>query len=222
MNIKAAILDFDDTLLATFEQRAHLLIKVGFDFGYHVDIEKIKFYWGKPFYDLISGIMPNIDYQNFYERYSEAMLSIQPKIQLGARPLLEYLKKHNISTVIVSSSSRELVLQDLVSVKLQKYIDFVWGFEDTLFHKPDPRSLEQALSYLKRNGIFSGACISIGDSPNDYFAARENGIAFFAVTTGNDNMKSFISSGLKQEFIYPNLQEMLSNDSVFKSLIDKE
>lgn len=222
MHIKAVIFDFDDTLLATFEQRSSLLIKVGLEFGYHVDIKQIKLNWGRPFYDLINAIMPNINYQHFYEQYSSAMLSSYPKMQVGVEPFLDFLKKHNISTVIVSSSSRDLVLQDLTSVNLQHSIDFVWGFEDTLFHKPDPRSLEQALSYLKRNGISSNESISIGDSPNDYIAAKDNGVTFFAVTTGNDDMNSFVSSGLSQEFIYLNLQQMLSEGSVFRSLIEKE
>lgn len=216
---KAVILDFDDTIMATFEQRSELIIRVAKEFGYLIDLERIRKNWGKPFFQLITSIMPGVDFSAFLDVYSKAMETTKPKLHLGAENLLNHLKEHNILAVIVSSSSRDLIIQDLKAVELVNYVDSVWGYEDTDFHKPDPRSLEKVIQYLEMKAIYKQNCISIGDSPNDYLTAYGNKLPFLCVTTGQDGYNDFITVGLSSENIFPSLPSLMES-SLFGSFME--
>lgn len=219
-NRKAAILDFDDTLLATYEQRSILIIEVARIFNYQITNEIIKQNWGKPFYQLITDMMPGINFEKFQKTYSQAMQASKPKMQEGAKSFLQFLNKQGALILIVSSSSRDLLIQDLSVVGLKKYVDFIWGYEDTFYYKPDPRSLEQALLYINKVGIDTQYTVSIGDSPNDYLAARNNNISFFAVTTGHNSREDFEKTGLDTNNIFANLPQFLKKGSSFLAFFE--
>jgi len=213
--IHAVILDFDDTVLDTFESRTPCLIQGAADFGYSISVEDVRRVWGKPFRDMILSLMPGVDYPAFYEHYRIVMANHQPSLKLGAKELMVYLKTRGWHIAIVSSSSRLLVQQDLEAVGVLDFVDSVWGQEDSLYHKPDPRVLAPILDHLEKKDLSKDVCVYIGDSTRDYLTARGNGILFFAVTTGQEKPESFLKLGLKDEYIVTTLLDLLDPQSYF-------
>jgi len=206
---KVAIFDFDDTLMATKVGRVAALTKALSDFGYHVTEDGIDSNWGKPFDQLISSLAPNIDYKSFYKHYSKIMLGFPPVVQPGVIEVLQFLKANIIPIYVVSSGSRDLVIQDLERGDIAKFINKLWCFEDTEYHKPDPRTLKPIIGTLETNGILPRDAVYIGDSLSDYHVARENDINFIAVLSGMHKYEDFRGAGLRDENILVSLQELL-------------
>lgn len=210
--LRAAIFDFDDTLMATRKSRVAALIRAAADFGYFVKSEDIAKHWGRPFDDLISGIMPGIDYEIFHRHYAAVMRTIPPQALPGAHDLLAELTDHGVRIFIVSSGSRELVRQDLEDGSLWQYVSRLWGFEDTAYRKPDPRTLEPVLLELAKYDVHLDQALYIGDSISDFKVATANGLPFCAVLTGTDRREDFHLVGLQRRFVVDSLQELLTRD----------
>jgi len=217
--VNALIFDFDDTILATFESRSSCLMDAASNFGYEISLNDIKTVWGKPFREMILNLLPGIDYQKFYEHYRLVMEKHTPFLKEGASDILTLTKGMNHFVAIVSSSSQVLVLQDLKAVGIAQMVDRVWGQEDCLFHKPDPRVLNPVLDYLQDLNIPKSRCLYIGDSTADYFVAREHRILFLAVTTGRDTANSFLQMGLESQYIHESLTTLLSPGAIYQSFI---
>lgn len=212
---RGIIFDFDDTILATFESRAPCVIQAAADFGFTISMEDMRRVWGKPFQEMIYSLMPTVDYWTWYEYYRLVMARNQPKLNPGAREIAAYLKGLGLHIAVVSSSSKPLVKQDLEAVGLLSLMDSIWGHEDSVYHKPDPRVLAPILNSLAELSISKDDCVYIGDSMRDYLVARGNGILFFAVTTGHEKPEVFLESGLNEEYIFPTLSKLLEPRSRF-------
>ncbi|OQY99626.1 MAG: hypothetical protein B6D41_00955 [Chloroflexi bacterium UTCFX4] len=213
--ISGVIFDFDDTLLATFESRAPCLIEAAQRFGYTISVPEIRRYWGAPFRELIFSVVPEVDYGIFYDLYKEVMLQHPPIVQPGTAEILGLLRAKSIRTAIVSSSSKALVEQDLNACGLLEFIQFIQGYEDSDYFKPDGRVLLPTLAWMRSRGIQFQNCVSIGDSIKDYFAATTNQITFFAVLTGSSTKEDFLENGLAEKFIFNSLLDLALEGSTF-------
>ena len=92
MSIRVLVLDFDDTLLATFKCRSLALIEAAKDFGYYITDNHLKSVWGLPFEEMISTLLPNVNYINFYKHYKQVMYRHTPELHSGAKDLLDHLE----------------------------------------------------------------------------------------------------------------------------------
>jgi len=207
--MKAVLIDFDDTLMATRKSRVAALIKAAADFGRHVTPDDIEEHWGKPFNQLILGIVPGLDYQGFHRHYAGVMRSIPPEALPGARDLLAELSNRHVHVFVISSGSRGLVRQDLEDAGLWRYVSRLWGFEDTAHHKPDPRTLGPVLQTLAEQEIEVDQAVYIGDSIADLHVATARGLTFCAVLTGTNTREEFRSMALPDDMIVDSLEELL-------------
>jgi phosphoglycolate phosphatase-like HAD superfamily hydrolase len=185
------------------------------DFGYILTKEDIKRVWGKPFQEMIISLMPTVDYLTWYKHYRIVMGKHQSSLHRGAKDIMTYLKALGCYIAVVSSNSKELVKQDMEAVGVLDFVDSVWGFEDSSYHKPDPRVLVPILESQGEQRVLKEAYFYIGDSIRDYLAAIGNGILFFAVTTGHEDQQAFLQSGLGEEYIFPSLVDLLKPASLF-------
>jgi pyrophosphatase PpaX len=207
--LRAVLADFDDTLMATRRRRLALLLSTLADFGKVVDESTVEQYWGAPFRQLIEGFAPDVKYEDFFERYSEAMLRHPPSPQDGSRRLLMSLKQRNVLVVVITSGSHQLVEQDLKAGALDEFVDVLVGFEDTNFHKPDPRVLDLPFEELARRGIDPSETLYIGDSPADFSVATARRVSFIAVTSGSSTEHEFTRMGLSSDNIVRSLSELV-------------
>jgi len=205
--IKAAIFDFDDTLLATRKTRFSALKKAAADFGFSLIDKTILKHWGKPFRQLIKGILPKANYRKFYPHYRKVMHDFPPQILPGAKRLLKSMKKHNIQILLVSQSSYNLVKQDMQEIGLWKYVAKLWASENRKYHKPDPRYVGPVLKFLKTQKIPKENIVYFGDALSDFKVAKANNILFYAVLSGSlYSSADFERAGLGKDRILKSLK----------------
>lgn len=206
---QAMLFDFDDTLVATRTSRVSALIKTAADFGYRLTPEDITEHWGKPFNQLVMGIVPGVDYEAFHRHYADIMRQIPSQVLPGTRKLLAGLSGRGVPIFVISSGSRDLVRQDLEEGDLWQYLSKLWGYEDTPYHKPDPRTLDPVLRTLAELGIDVNQVVYIGDSVADFRVATAKGFLFCAVLSGTHTREDFRALGLGDELIVDSLEELL-------------
>jgi phosphoglycolate phosphatase-like HAD superfamily hydrolase len=211
--LKATIFDFDDTLVATSVSRTEALISSAARFGFAIASTDIEKHRGKPFNLLISGIMPGIDYDAFLADYSQIMRRFSPMVLPGVSALLSELKTLGIPVFIISSGSRELVLQDLEATGLWHFVSRLWGCEDCLYHKPDPRTLDPVLSAVSELGILIDQTVYLGDSTADCLIASLRQLPFCAVLTGCNRREVFRVMGLPEPLIVGSFEDLLQEGS---------
>ena len=86
--------------------------------------------------------------------------------------------------------------------------EFLIQPEEREHRKPNPLCLKPALDSLQEKGISLNEIVSIGDHPDDYLAARDAGIGFIAVLTGESTKEDFVELGLDESMVINNLGEL--------------
>jgi phosphoglycolate phosphatase-like HAD superfamily hydrolase/tetratricopeptide (TPR) repeat protein len=205
----ALILDCDDTLISTSKTRWSVLMKTAADFGEVLDETTIRASWGKPFNELIKTIVPGVDPDVFVPAYRIAMQTQKPQPTIGAVAFLALMHQRGVPMEVVTSSSRDLIIQDLDALGLTGFFVNIYGYEETAYHKPDPRILEIPIADLARRGYGTDDIVYIGDSVRDYQVARGHELHFVAVLSGLDSRSDFIDAGLAGECIINSFNALL-------------
>ncbi|KAF0847019.1 HAD family hydrolase [Nocardia caishijiensis] len=202
----AVIFDFDDTLAETMRSRWPLLIKTAEQFDVDVTEDMIRAVWGVPFPELVTTLVPSVDRVLFESAYLQTMHSTPPTSTPGTRELLEFLAAQGTELAIVSSSRRDLVVMDIARLGIADFFrpEDIFGTEQLLGRKPDPRVLRRPVQRFADRGIGREAIVSIGDGINDYRVASGNDVAFVAVLTGLASAEDFVAAGLTRDLVVPN------------------
>lgn len=208
---RAVIFDCDDTVLATAKSRWTVLIATARSFGVDLTEDTILRAWGLPFDRLIATILPTVDHADFLPRYRAAMRATRPEPTTGAAELLAHLTARSTRMEIVTSSSRELITQDLDALRLTRYFARIYGHEETRFHKPDPRVLDVVIENLTRHGYALAELVYIGDSVRDHHVAAANSVAFVGVLSGMDSLADLTASGVPRDRIVDDLTQLIAD-----------
>lgn len=192
-DIGAAIFDFDDTLVATFEVRRHTLRKALAEFGHRVDESEIVKRWGLPFNELVLGLAPVISLERFIPYYEVYMNSEPPRLQPCVVEVLSELRRLDVYCCVHSSSHTSLIRADLRALSCDVYFDDIFGADRTVRAKPDPLSLDVVMAELSLRNISRDRCVYFGDSPRDLAVASANNLAFVGVATGQTSANEFRS-----------------------------
>jgi phosphoglycolate phosphatase-like HAD superfamily hydrolase len=176
--------DFDETLVATFQVRSITLRRAARSFGVEIDAAAIKDQWGKPFPELIAGILPAVKYEDFLPVYSAEMSKDIPVGQPGAERFLHYCRQAAKKVVIHSSSRTDLIAQDVAALGWSCLVEEIFGIDKTGFAKPDPRSLANPFAFFGESGGSASNMLYIGDSPNDSIVAGAWDVPMVCVLTG--------------------------------------
>lgn len=181
---------------------------------YHFDLEEkdLRENWGIPTHELFPKIYQNRDtYENLYKKVTETrekdIFKFKPFPEVIET--LEKLKEQyylGIVTAFDSVMATRTIEAAGINVEL---FNFVQGNDHTQFHKPDPRVFEPALKKLAEKGITNKEILYVGDAIRDYQAAKGADLNFVAVTTGFDDQKSFIESGLDSKLVVKRLSDLL-------------
>lgn len=199
------IIDFDDTLVATRPARGPLLIDTLNRFGATVRELDLDRHWGMPFSELVSRLAPDVPQKAFTEAYTSAMAAHPPVVHAGAGDLLSLFSERGLPVVVVTSSIRELVLQDLRVAGLLGLINRCWCAEDTEIWKPDPAMLRPVLASL---GTAPGELVYVGDDLADRAVAVGNHVAFLAVLTGLHSGDDFAMVGQSHDMMFDSLVDV--------------
>jgi len=222
-NFKAVIFDCDDTVLETARLRWSVLQTAAWRFsdetGKQLEIkeEEIRASWGKPFNDLIADLVPEVPYDHFVKIYRDEMLKMRPNPTRGVEKLLKHFEKQELPLQIVSSGSKFLIEQDLDKVDLRRYFKRIYGYEDSEYHKPDPRVLDTPLRWLRDRDIEPCDTVFIGDSIRDYRAIEGHNIGFIGVLTGLETYEEMLRGGVSSEFMVEDLTFLVSKKTGFNT-----
>ncbi|HVF69623.1 MAG TPA: HAD-IA family hydrolase [Xanthomonadales bacterium] len=190
--IKAIIFDFDDTLVKTKECKWDALKETGKrHYGLDITDEHIKKFWGKPFDEMLSGVLMNSDkYINLKINYESVTQEFPMKAFDDAVSVVNKLLE-NYKIGILSSSSKSLLMNDLklLNFPADKF-SYIQTYEDTQEHKPHPEVFSPILTHLKKNGIGKEELIYVGNAVIDFEAAKHAGLKFCAILS-EENVKDF-------------------------------
>lgn len=139
-------------------------------------------------------------YTVFADRYMTENTKLYPQTV----PALKKIKKSGAKTAIISSKTRRRIMQTLTRDKISDLVEFVIGSEDVKSHKPSPEGILMAIERFK---AAKEDVLYIGDNTIDGEAARNAGVDFAAVVTGNNVKEDFIN--LPHIKIMESLDELL-------------
>ena len=109
------------------------------------------------------------------KRFDE--LSQSTSFYPGVEETFRLLHEHGAKILLVTSRNHATADPIWKASVLSPYIDFCVATEDTPRHKPYPDPLLYA---IRHENLDPGTTIYVGDTMNDYTAAKETGIAFGA------------------------------------------
>lgn len=116
-------------------------------------------------------------YVDFQDSIHDAYIKEYP----GTTALLEYLKEKGCHIGIVTSKRRPMAERGLKVTGLDRYVETIVAFEDTVAHKPEPEPVQTAIGALD---IYPGEVLFVGDSPYDIRCGKNAGVKTAGVTWG--------------------------------------
>ncbi len=199
MPYKVIVFDFDDTLVQTRAIRYEAAKYTAKHF-YNLKISDstIDKYWGLPFRDLIKALFNDVDsFENIAQHYKEIIHLFPLKKFDDAVATLERLSNKYILTM-VSSSTKELIKRGFMDVGISYDIfAYIQASEDSDHHKPDGKVFDSLKNFLNKKGIKYSEAIYIGDSLDDYIAAKNADIDFLGVARFDKREKEFEENNAK-------------------------
>lgn len=195
----AVIFDLDDTLTKTWRAKWDLLQTIGSEqYGLTLSDQDIEAHFEKPLEEKLRLLYkddqtPYADLLALVERYNPAF----PRtLQSDALVTLTRLEQAGILTGIVTGGHPEFVQKDLTRLDFPSFPLGVHCYNTASLRKPQPEVFDEILQVAREKGIQDKArIISIGDSLDDYRAARDAGIAFIGLTAGKVTAQMFQSVG---------------------------
>lgn len=156
MSYKAIVFDYDDTLVQTKLSKWDALRETGKRF-YNLNIsdEHIKKYWGKPYLEMLQGVLMHADtIDNLRENYEKTTIEYPMQAHKDAVEVIKSLLS-SYEVGIVTASARKLVVDDLkqLGFPIDKLF-YIQTSEDTSMHKPNPAVFEPILKRLRDKNIF--------------------------------------------------------------------
>lgn len=169
------LFDFDGTLFDTYESSIYVFEEAYRRIGVSINREDILGYTREPIPVSYKRLMGSMDgYESFIASIDELVFSDKvtemSEIYSDSQAIIEYLKSQNKKIGIVTSNSKEHVLDVLSKYGLEHSFDIIVGNREAPNPKPSPEPILKALELLNFNALDKVAYI--GDSLNDMIAAE--------------------------------------------------
>ena len=207
--VKAILLDWDNTIANSFDQLVLFHQQVGRQLGWPpVTKEQIQALWSKPFEELIQALWPAQDSKDFDMAYRRHILNeTVPEIK-GAATTIAKLKSSFLLGILTAAPRFEV--EHFMKRLGLNTADFfaIQAAGESQYHKPDPRVFDPLLLQLQECNISKNEVLYVGDSLSDFYAARGAGLQFIAVLTGSTNREQFQAAGVSSDEILGSLIEL--------------
>lgn len=215
-NKKVIIHDWDDTVTNSF----HAYYDWYELFASYFNLARpamplVKKHWGAPLPTLVNSLWPDISHTEAEEHIVEFGKSREfleadftPHILEGVGEFLSSLKDKGFVLGILSSGRHESIqrtYERFLHPEYHSFHNFVITQHDTPYHKPDPKVFDTVIPHLEAENASFEETIYIGGSLLDFYAARDAGVDFLAVTTGVNIAEDFTHAGLLKEHIFDSI-----------------
>jgi phosphoglycolate phosphatase len=135
-----------------------------------------------------------------YRPYWDATMLEDVALLSGARELLIALHERGVQAAVFTNKHGPSSRKVCAHLGIAGLLAGNFGATDTPWLKPDPRFATHVLQSL---GAEAATTAMVGDSPFDWEAARQAGLAFYGVTTGTHTAEELRAAGAEQ--VYPDL-----------------
>lgn len=109
-------------------------------------------------------------YRQYNWDHHDRLVTIFPYVQ----EVLQTIKDEGFKTALVTTKQRTSAIHGMELYKIDQYLDYVVGLEDTANHKPSPEPLLLAMENI---GARPEGTIMVGDNPVDILGAKNAGVA---------------------------------------------
>ncbi|MGB8337627.1 MAG: phosphoglycolate phosphatase [Burkholderiales bacterium] len=194
LQVKAVAIDLDGTLLDTISDLAHAANLMRLELGMNELAEElIKTFVGKGLVNLVrrtlagggdSAHIGEAELQHavaIYERHYASVLTRATSHYPGVLDGLRTMHDAGFRLACITNKAEKFTLPLLKQMNLAHFFDITVSGDTTAKRKPDPMPLLHAAEYFH---ISPGEMLLIGDSANDYEAARAAGCPVFLVPYG--------------------------------------
>ena len=127
-----------------------------------------------------------------YRPHWDATMLEDVELLPGAREVLVALKARGTKTGVFTNKHGPSSRKTCEHLGLAPLLDVNFGATDTPWLKPDPQFGRHVLAAL---GAEAATTLLIGDSPYDFQAAQNGGMAFIGVTTGTHTADELRQAG---------------------------
>ncbi|QFP75126.1 HAD family hydrolase [Deinococcus sp. AJ005] len=185
---RAIILDLDGTLVDSNDARAwvHAFTGEGFSVSF-AQVRPLIGMGGDQLVPRLTGVQPESEH---YERLSEAWKDHfqrgelpTVRAQLGARKLVEELRRRGLDLIIGTSGDETVVEALLMRADVADLVPQRTTASDVEDSKPAPDIVKVALNKLGRQ---PGEVLMLGDTPYDIESAGRSGVDTVALRCGGD------------------------------------
>ncbi len=195
--IKAVFFDHDDTLVATKEAKwaEHKYVAKTF-YGKDLSDDDILLHWGKPLPQLVCLLYDTDNVEAALANNTSCHEDFPKVLFDGTIPTLKHLHSQRKVLGIITAATRFRFEYDLNLHGIpREFIDYTQTAEETLFHKPDPRVFEPAISWLAEQQVETHEVLYVADGLHDMKAALGAGFRFIGVETGLTTRAQFLEQG---------------------------
>ncbi len=207
------IFDLDGTVLNSTEEGKSRFIAIATMLGLGVDDEitaKAWAMWGVPAAVMISTCWPHVHPEIFITAWKEYDRQNPLPLFSGVKETLALLAARFHLSICTSRTGESTHVQ-LKSNDIDSLFSFVYTYDNSPAHKPDPESIRLLLEDYARHGISHRELVVVGDSVHsDYGLARAVGIEFIALTWGNNSRDDFLAAGLEGCRILDTIEDLLN------------
>lgn len=196
---RAWLFDLDDTLIKTLQTKTRAIQYTGEKYyGVKIPSVRIRSLWGAPFPKLMSMLFPsdaNLD--EVIAHYTAERSRFPSPAYPNTVRTLKKLSMHD-DVGIVTSHTRVYIRSDLESARIPESLFFhIQTYEDTEFHKPDPRVFDPAIEACIARGIQRENIRYVGDSLIDHEASVGAGIEFIGIYGHTAPKETFDHLGIR-------------------------
>lgn len=186
--LRGVLLDVDGTLIDSNDAHATAWVQALEEHGVKVSFEKVRKLIGKGGDKLLpeaAGIDADsakgkkISLRRGEIFQSQFMPNLQPFP--GARDLLIRMKQRGLRLAVASSAKKDELHELLRVCQVEDLLEKSTSSDDADNSKPSPDIVQAA---LKKNNLFAGETILLGDTPYDIEAASRAGVPSVALRCG--------------------------------------
>lgn len=200
-NLRAAIFDFDGTILDSF--RKSNFYKVAELRGLKIpDGQRFEDYFGKTAEKIIRTFWPDENIEEFHRLWEETDKINPPPPVNGSKETFNFLKENlSIKNGVLTQRRRSSLLPILERLTLSTYFEhkLVQTIDLWPHKKPDPKAFENIVNNLANYGIIKEQALYVGDTLDDWQCAKGAGIRFVGVETGPLTRLDWQTAGLESE-----------------------
>lgn len=202
---KAIIFDVDGTLIDT--EKAVLLSlqqTLSTAHGKQFELKDLHFALGIPGVNALLQLgIEESEINNSIDLWNQYMVEYQHEIGVfsGITETLSALKNMNIPLGIVTSKTKDEIVQDFDPLGISHFFHIAISADDTEQHKPHPAPLHK---YLEKSGFEPQDVLYIGDTIYDEQCARDAGIDFATALWGAkdpSNMSAIFSFSRPEQLL---------------------